>query len=228
MKILKSLPNNIKSHSNFVGIFGASLLHIPLVIAALEIQNTHIMLPSQEKSEIAFSLAALQTISPVQDSPKSEVASQPQQQVVSTKPVKTPKKKQKKADNKHKSNIEKYSHKSINNSKQSVNTEPTQKTQTLERVGGNTNDPFLIEVANIIAKHQKWSRIALRMRLTGRVIVRMALNAQGQITDLRITHTTAHEILNNQTLSVLKTASMSFPAPNRERILEIPITWRLN
>lgn len=229
MQTSKSSQNTNRYNRIAFGI--ACILHMPFVLFALglEILPQKPQEPAKEIGAMSFALASFASAMPMQE-PEPE----PQPKVI-PKHYEAPKKKPK--ERKHVQNREKHEHKQkvpreevqqkAANAADTTQYASTQNQQPIN-LGSNHKNPFLAEIKRLIDAHNAYPRMARRMRLSGEVTVRMVLDDNGKIVELRVIESSTHAILDEQAIRTIQEASQLFPKPDKAYTLHIPIAYQLN
>lgn len=204
---------------------------MPLVLfmLGLEIFPQKPQEPAKEIGAMSFALASFASAMPIQE-PEPE----PKPKVI-PKHYETPKKKPK--EHKHVQKHEKHEQKQKNpreevqqktaNVADTTQHASTQNHQPIN-LGSNHKNPFLAEIKRLIDAHNAYPRMARRMRLSGEVTVRMVLDDNGKIIELRVIESSTHAILDEQAIRTIQEASQLFPKPDKAYTLHIPIAYQLN
>lgn len=230
MQTLKS-SQNTNRHSK-VAFLVAAAVHLPFVLLALGVDflPQKPQEPAKEIGAMSFSLASFAAQPVVQPEPAPEPKAIPK---VYERPKKKPKEEKEKI--KHKPKVAERKHEKPKHTEQqpkAANAAETKvaSTQTNQPInlGSNHQNPFLAEIKRLIDAHNSYPRMARRMGLSGEVVVRLVLDQNGQITELRVIESSTHSILDNQTIRTIEEASQWFPKPDKAYILHIPIAYQLN
>lgn len=82
-------------------------------------------------------------------------------------------------------------------------------------------------IRDIVMSYLRYPPIARRMGWEGEVLVSFELTPEGEVRDLHIKKSSGYELLDRNTLSVVRLASKDFPRPIRPVILVIPVVYEL-
>lgn len=82
-------------------------------------------------------------------------------------------------------------------------------------------------IRDLIQKKLTYPRIARKMGWTGKVIVSFVISTDGNVKDIEITESSGFEMLDKNTIEIVKKTS-PFPRPPVEAQLLIPVTYKLN
>lgn len=94
---------------------------------------------------------------------------------------------------------------------------------------GQTDNPFLREIKRAIdqAAMESYPRQAIRMNLTGTVLLEFVWLQNKILQQVRIIRGSGHKILDAHTLKIIQKASKQFPAYKENIRIQIPITYNL-
>ncbi len=245
MLTLKSLPNiSIKHRGSVIGFVGAAMLHTPLLLFAfgMDFHPQKLDDPNKEIGAMHFSLASFApkaapeplrqaALEPVKTIPK-HYAPKKEKQREKEKEEKKVVKKEHKHKKEHKDIEQKVALKDIpkvNNNNALQNSVAQSQTQNVQPtvLGSNNKNPFLAQIKELIDSHNTYPRMARKRGISGIVVVKMVLEENGNIKELRVIESSTHTILDNQTIKAIQEASKFFPKPDKTYILHIPIEYEL-
>lgn len=82
-------------------------------------------------------------------------------------------------------------------------------------------------ISELIRSYLTYPVVARRMGWEGRVVVSFRLLPDGRIEDIRIEESSGYEVLDRNTLRVVRLASGEFPKPDRPVEIRLPVVYRL-
>ncbi|MCS7149545.1 MAG: energy transducer TonB [Caldimicrobium sp.] len=82
-------------------------------------------------------------------------------------------------------------------------------------------------ISEIIKRHLSYPPLARRMGWQGNLIVSFILTPKGEIKDIRIEKSSGYELLDRNTLEVLKKTYSYFPLPPVEVRVRLPVVYKL-
>ncbi|TQR30361.1 hypothetical protein DMB92_07835 [Campylobacter sp. MIT 99-7217] len=106
-------------------------------------------------------------------------------------------------------------------------------TNTQTQIGtlalGQTDNPFLREVKKAIdeAARETYPRQAIRMNLTGTVLLEFVWLHNKILEQVKIISTSGHKILDSHTLKIIQKAARNFPQYKESVRIQIPVTYNL-
>lgn len=83
-------------------------------------------------------------------------------------------------------------------------------------------------IAEIVRRHLGYPYLARRMGWQGNLIITFVLTPKGEIRDLSIEKSSGYEVLDKNTLEVLKKTAPLFPHPPVEVKIRLPVRYELN
>jgi|GEM_PF-2097893 len=83
-------------------------------------------------------------------------------------------------------------------------------------------------IAEIVRRHLGYPYLARRMGWQGNLIITFVLTPKGEIRDLSIEKSSGYEVLDKNTLEVLKKTAPFFPQPPVEVKIRLPVRYVLN
>lgn len=89
------------------------------------------------------------------------------------------------------------------------------------------SDEFLSKIQSAISKKNKYPRIARIRGLEGEVLIEFTLDVDGTLQGLKIIQSSAGDILNENALKAIVSASKDFPKPEQRVRIKIPIAYFL-
>lgn len=94
---------------------------------------------------------------------------------------------------------------------------------------GRDDNPFLREIKRAIDKaaRESYPRQAVRMRLTGEVLVEFMWLTSGKLQAVRILRSSGHELLDHNVFKVLARASKEFPSYKENIRIQIPVVYNI-
>lgn len=93
-------------------------------------------------------------------------------------------------------------------------------------IGSKIDVDFKKQLSEIIRKHLVYPDIAKKMHEEGLVIVQILLLKNGMIFGSQIIQSSNSAILDRNALQTVKNASVNFPKPSRNLIIQIPIIYK--
>lgn len=236
MRISKSSQNTNKN--SLIAFLIAAIVHLPFVLLAMGVDwlPQKPQEPAKELGAMSFSLASF-VAEPIEPASMPISVPVPEIQAI-PKYYESPKKKLNEKKNvqqkpKHIEDRQKTYKTTEQNYAKNANASlkedaSMQNPNQAINLGSNHQNPFLAEIKRLIDAHNSYPRMARRMGLSGEVVVRMVLDDEGKIVELRVIESSSHAILDEQTIRAIQEASQSFPKPDRAYILDIPIAYQLN
>jgi protein TonB len=106
--------------------------------------------------------------------------------------------------------------------------------ESIKRVksGENYQEKYIkTNLESIIAaikKHKNYPYLAKKRGFEGKVVVQCTIMANGKIKDIKIIDECKYDILNKNSIKILKLASKEFEAPKKDVQLTIPFNYYLN
>ena len=232
MQISKSSQNTNKNSQ--IAFLIAAAIHLPFVLLAMGIDllPQKPQEPAKELGAMSFSLASF-VAEPIEPAimPTPEIQEIPKYYEPPKKKLNEKKNVQQKPKHlEHKQKTYKnteQSHAKMTNAALNQDSSMQNHNQAIN-LGSNHQNPFLAEIKRLIDAHNSYPRMARRMGLSGEVVVRMVLDSDGKIVELRVIESSTHAILDEQTMHAIQEASRLFPKPDKAYILHIPIVYQLN
>lgn len=160
---------------------------------------------------------------------KKVVKKQVKKQIKETTPVKKILKPKKIVEKKSVETVEKKVENTFKEVKKSV-----KKEESIKRVkSGETYQEKYIKnnLADIIAaikKYKNYPYLAKKRGMEGKVLIKCIITASGKIKNIQIIEKCNFDILNKNSIDILKLASKEFKAPKKDISLTIPFSYYLN
>lgn len=82
-------------------------------------------------------------------------------------------------------------------------------------------------IREVISSYLTYPPVARRMGWEGKVVVVFKLTPEGYVEDLRIKRSSGYELLDKNTLRLIKEASREFPKPEKTITLIVPVVYKL-
>ncbi|PAF47329.1 hypothetical protein BKH46_04400 [Helicobacter sp. 12S02634-8] len=230
MKILQYLQKQIKSPSKMGFLISAAihLVAIALIFGSLKSMEVK----QNGVNQVTMSLASIDT-SAVQKThstaapkPKTKPKPKPKPKPTPKKPAPKPVKEE--PEVKPEEDVKEVSQQDTPDEKQEASNTTSEGAQA-EALAYNegVSDEFLAKIQSAISKKNKYPRIARIRGLEGEVIIEFILNEDGSMQGLKIIQSTAGDILNDNALKAVLSASKDFPLPKQRVRIKIPIAYTL-
>lgn len=87
--------------------------------------------------------------------------------------------------------------------------------------------PILKDIKKAIDANTQYPRKARRMGMEGIVLVEFLLHHSGKVEDIRLLQKSGHDILDDSAIETIKKASSSFPRPQENIRIQVPISYAL-
>ena len=88
-----------------------------------------------------------------------------------------------------------------------------------------------MDLMRMARNYKRYPRVALDNNWEGRVVVRMAIGANGMIASISVLTSAGHEVLDKQALDMIQKAKPRVQIPaalrGREFVIEIPVIYNL-
>lgn len=221
-------------HHKSIAFLLTCLLFAPLLLFALTDEPEKLEI----KGEQAVSLVLAQFVAQgeVINTP-APTPPAPVQEEIKPEPIKEKKEKPKKKP------VEKKHARKVPKPKKEMNEEKPQSaqapagaqiaTQAPTQIGtlavGKSDDPFLRAVKRAVDEValKSYPRQAIRMNLTGRVLISFVWQNGRELKDIRVLRSSGHEILDENVFKIIKKAAQNFPPYHKTVRIEMPIDYNL-
>lgn len=223
MKILQFLQDQIKNPS-VIGFFVACTIYFGVFMVIMK----HFYIPEIKQdgqNPITMSLASINTSAPQ----KTHSTSVPKPKPKKPKPKKpTPKKTQPIPEEVEPEPQEEPQTQPQEDEKEQASNTTSEGAET-EALAYNegVSDEFLSKIQLAISKKNKYPRIARIRGLEGEVLIEFTLDVDGTLQGLKIIQSSAGDILNENALKAIVSASKDFPKPEQRVRIKIPIAYFL-
>ncbi|WP_443743651.1 energy transducer TonB, partial [Sutterella sp.] len=94
-------------------------------------------------------------------------------------------------------------------------------------VYGEVDDPFLAQVKRAVERELHYPRKARQFHIEGTAVVQFIVNAQGELTELKLFKSAGHPMLDKAAMRALDDAQSSWGKPRNTVRLRFPIQFKL-
>lgn len=110
-------------------------------------------------------------------------------------------------------------------------TDPQAAAPAAPSADAGTLETYRMDLMRMARNYKRYPRVALDNNWEGRVVVRMAIGANGMIASISVLTSAGHEVLDKQALDMIQKAKPRVQIPaalrGREFVIEIPVIYNL-